>query len=84
MFATTIENSSNALITVENLTISPVLERDMAAEDGAHRELCYKLDWEPILEPLGHISNSITNGNYSHPIGVVNGSFNGISGPTLD
>lgn len=48
MFATS-NDSLEPLIMVDDLTIAPIIERDVAMETEAHRELCYKLDWEPIL-----------------------------------
>lgn len=49
MFATSKAEPTHPLITLEDLTISPIIDREAAAEE-AHRELCYKLDWEPALE----------------------------------
>jgi NADPH:quinone reductase-like Zn-dependent oxidoreductase/malonyl CoA-acyl carrier protein transacylase len=95
LFATGTGDSSEALVTVDELTISPILDREMSAESEAHRELCYKLDWEPILSPLtpqtpngtsngtSQISDSDTNGashfHNGYPNGTSNGVFNGAS-----
>ncbi|ORY63888.1 putative polyketide synthase [Pseudomassariella vexata] len=49
MIATAADNTSEPLIALENLTIAPILEHNSEIEEG-YRELCYKLDWEPILE----------------------------------
>jgi NADPH:quinone reductase-like Zn-dependent oxidoreductase/malonyl CoA-acyl carrier protein transacylase len=87
MFATTGADSNEALIRLDDLTISPIIERDMTSEGESHRELCYRLDWEPILEPLVlPLSNCVSNGTsnglnghaeLSNP--VTNGTSNGIS-----
>lgn len=84
MFATASNDSREALITLDNLTISPILERNISPDSKSHRELCYKLDWEPILQRLdSSIANGITNGTSKHstecPNGTVNGECNGLS-----
>ncbi|TVY13419.1 Reducing polyketide synthase PKS2 [Lachnellula arida] len=75
MFATAGDDSAEALITLDDLTISPILERGLASEAEAYRELCYKLDWEPILsdESSNNSSQEVSNGN------PVNGTSNGVS-----
>ncbi|KAI0896241.1 acyl transferase domain-containing protein [Annulohypoxylon nitens] len=57
MFATSAANISEPLIKIDDLTIAPILDRDAQTEE-AHRELCYKLDWEPILDPVSVDSDS--------------------------
>ncbi|KAF4635682.1 hypothetical protein G7Y89_g2413 [Cudoniella acicularis] len=89
MFATAPDSSQEALILLDDLTISPILEGGIPTESVVHRELCYKLDWEPILEPLSpsatfHITPSEnpdgkTNRNSIHLNGVTNGHSNGVS-----
>ncbi|KAH8652219.1 putative polyketide synthase [Xylariales sp. PMI_506] len=49
MFATSKAEPTEPLITIEDLTIAPIIDREAQAEE-AHRELCFKLDWEPIFE----------------------------------
>jgi acyl transferase domain-containing protein/NADPH:quinone reductase-like Zn-dependent oxidoreductase len=49
MFATSTSEPTAPLITLEDLTISPIIDREASSEE-APRELCYKLDWEPALE----------------------------------
>lgn len=49
MFAASKDAPTQPLITIEGLTISPIIDHEAAAEE-IHRELCYKMDWEPILE----------------------------------
>lgn len=67
MFATTGDNSNEALITLDGLTISPIIERDFSQESETYRDLCYKLEWEPILQtpelyPLAGLKNAKSNG----------------------
>lgn len=80
MFATAGDGSSEALITIDDLMVAPIIEREMASESEPHRELCYKLSWEPILSiPC---EDAITNGASAHEKGVngnLNGATNGIS-----
>lgn len=91
MFAAAGTDSNEALIRLEDLTIFPIIERDMTSEGEYHRELCYRLDWEPILEPLGlPLSNGVSNctsnslnGHAEHSIPVTNGTSNGISSEVL-
>ncbi|KAF1850314.1 uncharacterized protein K460DRAFT_372604 [Cucurbitaria berberidis CBS 394.84] len=40
----------HAMISVEDLSISPILEMSAGTEVEGPRELCYKLEWEPISE----------------------------------
>ncbi|KAI0001395.1 ketoacyl-synt-domain-containing protein [Xylariaceae sp. FL0662B] len=62
MFATTDNSMSEPLIKLDELTVAPILDRDVQSDLEAHRELCYKLDWEPVLEPI-----STGLGNTSEP-----------------
>ncbi|KAI1825627.1 ketoacyl-synt-domain-containing protein [Xylaria intraflava] len=52
LFATNGNTASEPLIDIEDLTIVPVADREAQADSESRRQLCYKLDWEPILEPL--------------------------------
>ncbi|KAK2628215.1 hypothetical protein QTJ16_002861 [Diplocarpon rosae] len=49
MFAVAAD-SEEPVIRVDDLTISPLLEQAMAAEEEGHRELCFKMQWEPLSE----------------------------------
>ncbi|KAK6951719.1 hypothetical protein Daesc_006242 [Daldinia eschscholtzii] len=51
-------NASEPLIKLDDLTIAPILDRDGQTDQEAHREICYKLDWEPILDPVSGDSDS--------------------------
>jgi NADPH:quinone reductase-like Zn-dependent oxidoreductase/malonyl CoA-acyl carrier protein transacylase len=70
MFATAVGDSKQALITLEDLTIAPIIERDIDSGTGAFRELCYKMDWESALQPLDSV---LTNGTATKINGYVNG-----------
>ncbi|KAI1424757.1 ketoacyl-synt-domain-containing protein [Xylaria sp. FL1777] len=65
IFATSETTASEPLINIEELVIAPIIEREARSEIDARRELCYKLDWEPILEPL-----SADPDNTSDPVPV--------------
>jgi len=79
MFATSGEDSKEAIITLDDLTISPIIERGLSQEDEAYRELCYKLDWEPILEPLVPVSKDTPVADPSAPPnGLLSELSNGI------
>ncbi|KAI1736601.1 ketoacyl-synt-domain-containing protein [Xylaria scruposa] len=52
IFATSDAEAAEPLITIEGLTVTPIIDRDGKTDLEVPRELCYKLDWEPILEPL--------------------------------
>ncbi|KAK6068248.1 polyketide synthase [Seiridium cupressi] len=49
MFAASKDEPTHPLIAIEDLTISPIIDHETAAEE-AHKELCYKMAWEPILD----------------------------------
>lgn len=57
-------DSLEPLITLDGLTISPILDGETQMDANVARELCYKLEWEPILEPLhsGSVPNGTSNG----------------------
>ncbi|KAI0159906.1 ketoacyl-synt-domain-containing protein [Hypoxylon sp. FL1284] len=61
MFATAGANASEPLIKLEELTIAPILDREAESEQEAHRELCYKLDWEPVLDPVSGDTDSASS-----------------------
>ncbi|KAK1754268.1 polyketide synthase [Echria macrotheca] len=44
------EGSPEAIISVEGLTISPILDHEAEADAQAARELCYKLEWDRALD----------------------------------
>ncbi|KAI3325140.1 ketoacyl-synt-domain-containing protein [Xylariaceae sp. AK1471] len=52
IFATGDATVSEPLINIEELTVAPIVDREIQSDLDARRELCYKLNWEPILEPL--------------------------------
>jgi len=48
MFAT-IADSKEPLISLEDLVVSPIIDHESQSDINAARELCYKMEWEPIL-----------------------------------
>lgn len=80
IFGTAADDSKEALVMVNHLTVSPVLEHDMSSDSGPNRELCYRLDWEPILQPLDPLRpNGVSNGVYPLSNGHLDGTSNGTS-----
>jgi acyl transferase domain-containing protein/NADPH:quinone reductase-like Zn-dependent oxidoreductase len=76
MFATSTNDELRELIIrIDELTIAPILDREIGSENDAYRELCYKLAWEPILEPLQNsaVEGSTANGVFSKSTEKVNG-----------
>ncbi|PQE28507.1 Beta-ketoacyl synthase domain-containing protein [Rutstroemia sp. NJR-2017a WRK4] len=51
MFAINGDNKADPVIVLNDLTISPIVEMEVESENDSHRELCFKLDWEPMFEP---------------------------------
>ncbi|CAK7224927.1 Type I Iterative PKS [Sporothrix bragantina] len=62
LYATADRDSTESLITLENLTIAPMIDGSGDLGDDANnaRELCYKLEWEPVMESLsnGHSADN--------------------------
>jgi NADPH:quinone reductase-like Zn-dependent oxidoreductase/malonyl CoA-acyl carrier protein transacylase len=65
MIATAGSSSNEAVVSVRGLTISPIIDGATQLETNVARELCYKLEWDPILEPLRkeNTSNGSSNGD---------------------
>ncbi|KAI0150274.1 ketoacyl-synt-domain-containing protein [Xylariaceae sp. FL1272] len=51
VFATKNDHPTMPVIQLEELAIAPILDGDHTIVE-AQRELCYKLEWEPILDPV--------------------------------
>ncbi|KAI1346627.1 ketoacyl-synt-domain-containing protein [Xylaria sp. FL0043] len=63
--------ASEPLINIEELVIAPIVDQEGWSEIDARRELCYKLDWEPILEPLSADPESISDPVFVGDSGVL-------------
>ncbi|KAI0403947.1 ketoacyl-synt-domain-containing protein [Xylaria palmicola] len=50
IFATSDSTSSEPLINIEGLVVAPIIDHEGQSDLESARELCYKLDWEPILD----------------------------------
>lgn len=48
MFA--VDTSGGAVISIEDLSTSPVMESKDGSQEAEPQELCYKLDWEPVVK----------------------------------
>ncbi|CZR56253.1 related to polyketide synthase [Phialocephala subalpina] len=53
LFATASESGDESLISVEDLVMTPVFSGSDASGSLANRELCYKLQWEPVNAARG-------------------------------
>ncbi|KAI6712167.1 polyketide synthase 1 [Diplocarpon mali] len=78
MFAVAAD-SEESIIRVDNLTISPILEQAMASEEEAHRELCFKLQWEPFPERPEASSGEVT----LTPKGAADAGSNAVLGDVV-
>lgn len=67
MFATAPGESKEAIIRLDDLTMSPLLDSIMHSTSDACRELCYKLQWVPALENLNPNMLDISN----HEIAII-------------
>jgi acyl transferase domain-containing protein/NADPH:quinone reductase-like Zn-dependent oxidoreductase len=71
MVATT--DTSEQLIAIENLSITPILETSMDTEAEGARELCFRLDWEPIIMPDDSESPSTCQSQFDADIVIIHG-----------
>ncbi|KAK6606189.1 polyketide synthase [Botrytis cinerea] len=72
MFAVENDLSKDPLITIRDLTVSPIIETNLNSENEVHRELCYKLDWEPMFQSsVSAEQNGVSDGYQRHPMGIV-------------
>ncbi|KAI0397011.1 ketoacyl-synt-domain-containing protein [Xylariaceae sp. FL0594] len=66
LVATDAGATSEPMISIDGLTIAPILDRNTQSDLEARRELCFKLEWEPILEPVssdpGDSDNGVSDG----------------------
>ncbi|KAL8382408.1 hypothetical protein RB595_006274 [Gaeumannomyces hyphopodioides] len=56
------DHDTEPLIILEGLLVAPILEGETQMQTDAPRELCYKLEWEPVLVPE-HRSSEKPNGS---------------------
>jgi NADPH:quinone reductase-like Zn-dependent oxidoreductase/malonyl CoA-acyl carrier protein transacylase len=69
LFATSSASGDQALISMESLVMTPVFEGSNASSTSINRELCYKLEWEPLEtkeEPGIEVHDAATNGVNGH------------------
>ncbi|KAH8902159.1 polyketide synthase [Coniochaeta sp. PMI_546] len=52
LVATGGSDSYQTLVSIRGLTVSPILDGATQLETNVARELCYKLEWDSVLEPL--------------------------------
>ena len=66
LFATASDSGDQALISMESLVMTPVFDGSNASGTSICRELCYKLEWEPVETKKEHETgahNAVTNGS---------------------
>ncbi|EHK96119.1 putative Phthiocerol synthesis polyketide synthase type I PpsC [Glarea lozoyensis 74030] len=63
LFATSM-GGEEALITMEGLVMTPVFDGSNDAGAIVNRELCYKLEWEPVQSPV--VERALENGKTEH------------------
>ncbi len=70
IFGTADDISSEPLVKLDGLNIAPILDHDAQVDADMHRQLCYKLEWEPILDPIGDGYEVVMNGSpdSEHPL----------------
>lgn len=73
LFATALEGGNEALITMESLVMTPVFDGSNDSASSVNRELCYKMEWEPVVKEE---ANGVSNGA-THENGETNGGTNG-------
>lgn len=49
----TVDSAGEPIITIEGLSTSPIVEHGSNAETTGPQELCYKLEWESVIEEEG-------------------------------
>lgn len=74
----TAPNSEEVLIEVNELIVSPILEKSSTSESGVPRELCYKLDWEPTTMS-NRSTDRIVDGDSRHLNGFTNATSEVVS-----
>ncbi|EKD12633.1 beta-ketoacyl synthase domain-containing protein [Drepanopeziza brunnea f. sp. 'multigermtubi' MB_m1] len=89
LFATSSDSGDEALISMESLVMTPVFDRSETTGSTANRELCYKLQWEPLHAKHEHAGGadtpvSATSETFMHEMSRFYGNgvhgFSGTSG----
>ncbi|KAG4440758.1 hypothetical protein IFR05_003745 [Cadophora sp. M221] len=93
LFATS-DSADEALISMESLVMTPVFDGSNAVNSTANRELCYKLQWEPLhaKQERSGLDSPVSETSEHNGINEINGArtngLNGTSGiltpPTLE
>jgi NADPH:quinone reductase-like Zn-dependent oxidoreductase/malonyl CoA-acyl carrier protein transacylase len=71
MFA--LSETGESLISIENVSISPIVEAGIGPDAEAARELCYKLDWEPFLRTPEAQMNGNLHANFDADMVIIHG-----------
>jgi acyl transferase domain-containing protein/NADPH:quinone reductase-like Zn-dependent oxidoreductase len=65
--------SGEAVIAIEDLSISPILESSINAEDTGPQELCYKLEWEPVSSQLDVEEQTVGQPVFDADVVIIHG-----------
>ncbi|RYP42325.1 hypothetical protein DL767_000247 [Monosporascus sp. MG133] len=80
IFGTTGDSSSDPLIKLDGLYIAPILDHDAQTEADIHRQLCYRLDWEPILSSIDKELDTATHGSSGDEAALSNSEIEIVHG----
>lgn len=69
-----VDATGEPVVTIENLSTSPIIERDTGGETDGPQELCYKLDWEPVTEAEEAATDAVTRAGFDADITIIHGS----------
>lgn len=58
-----VDAAGEAIIAIENLATSPIVESQGSSQEAEVQELCYKLNWEPVVDPQA-ASIELDGGSY--------------------
>ena len=74
LFATSSESGDEALINIDSLTMTPVWNGSNAPSAASNRELCYKMDWEPLIVAEANVAEANGAENHSEETNGTNGT----------
>lgn len=82
IFAIGDTTSSEPLISIEDLIVAPIIDRQAQSDGEARRELCYKLNWEPILEPVSNKPENVIDSVPKGSLEILDAEIEIIHGDT--
>ncbi|PBP22184.1 beta-ketoacyl synthase domain-containing protein-2 [Diplocarpon rosae] len=73
LFATSSDTGDEALISMESLVMTPVFDGSDVSSSTANRELCFKLQWEPLPAKYTNACGADTPVSFTSDAEVTNG-----------